>query len=704
MKKVTKFLAATAVLVAPVAGLAASCQAGRFDQNDDGKLLILSPWSDSNRQGQILREVVDYYNKHQTNAEDFLPVNIEIAGKGYQDTTLQAKLNARDKGTLANVVIQYPTVASTILSYDMQLPFDDLKDTINSIFSETFLDVNSTISGNKDNHLLTIPMTKSGEMLTIDKILVGKFATELVALGATLDPNATLMKSYVDYYKKPHTTGESGEVDKIWESGKIKDSEVEYKNELKSELANYTISDSIFTSYEELIKFSKYAKKMYPYSTYYVLGLDSFPNQTFVAADSLVGSTNDALVNKDASEVVDGGYNFKSFHTSGTPQNKTLKAVYELFKPGFEANAIWVGGGGAYGSSSLTVQKMAFSLGSTAGYSHTFYKDNAVVKKFHFATNIPELSAKKNVFDKITSISNVGSKLAPTDAQKQWAILEGEQYKNPILKSTEKKVGKHDYILSDKNADAKFAEIQNQEGFLVYGTPFVYDESKKVVKYKFDDDADFEFNKEVKYLGQMKQGPSGKLYDLFFLPQKYLIKSVSSGSGVVNELDADWIAAPSKVKSTDTTNYFLTQGPSIMGVHANDKEDKATKAFIKWLISERITLTVDKKTYENSTPVEIIAAYGSYIAPTKNILSLDKNSEAYKKLKLNKATEITFDALKDVLTNPNSNKLVEDPAAPKSQTLRQGLEAAGKSFMTTTDQGKEMSFNQFVLKIKQAVR
>ncbi|SYV93776.1 lipoprotein, partial [Mycoplasmoides gallisepticum] len=46
--------------------------------------------------------------------------------------------------------------------------------------------------------------------------------------------------------------------------------------------------------------------------------------------------------------------------------------------------------------------------------------------------------------------------------------------------------------------------------------------------------------------------------------------------------EADIRIAPTKFQASATKNTIITQGPSLIGIHANEKEDLQTKRFINW--------------------------------------------------------------------------------------------------------------------------
>nr|WP_272873014.1 P80 family lipoprotein [Mycoplasma phocoeninasale] len=145
-----------------------------------------------------------------------------------------------------------------------------------------------------------------------------------------------------------------------------------------------TISDESFENYEDLINMSIAMKKIYPNVVdNYVLGFDFLPTAINVMAASLSkGDYKDNYITPDSKIAVTGGWDFASFLKPGTKQYQLFKKISDLLIKGIDEGAIWVGGGGKYGSSSLSNFKLAMSIGSTAGYSHTFIRSAKDLKKY----------------------------------------------------------------------------------------------------------------------------------------------------------------------------------------------------------------------------------------------------------------------------------------------------------------------------------
>nr|WP_258545796.1 hypothetical protein [Metamycoplasma hominis] len=175
-----------------------------------------------------------------------------------------------------------------------------------------------------------------------------------------------------------------------------------------------------------------------------------------------------------------------------------------------------------------------------------------------------------------------------------------------------------------------------------------------------------------------------------------------SSNKILNEADADWISSPLAFDKNAKKAVFI-QGPSILPIHANEKEDKATKLFINWMfqhdlenfkIEEVFKGKTTTKTFEGKQkPIDIFNEYGSYISPTKSYFSSDKAS------KLNKATKIAFDNFKQLDKEDSGYIPSEDIATSLSDVLREAITSAGKAALSKANVNEVFEYKEFVSKI-----
>ncbi|MGX9358358.1 P68 family surface lipoprotein [Mycoplasma sp. 128] len=736
MTKKAKFLTALAAIAVPIAGVAGlvSCSnnttkdergPASFEQDNDGLLRIYSPWSATNYQGLALQALVDFYNKShfseleiENNSkvkkavlkEDYkgkniLPVVIVIAPSGYSDSSYISKLKVKAKNDFYNLIIQYPTVASVLQQYQMGLNFDSLKTEINNLYSSSFLEVNKLIAGNKNNSILTIPASKSGEMLSINKPVTGMLISELVAAGAKIDTQNSKVVNELKTYWEGLSDDEKSDkpaVKAAWNSGKYNDSQ---KSSLQAALANYTMNDNIFTDYEDLLKFTAFAKRVFPNNKNYVLGMDSYPNAVYTIAASLAGQNEDSLINKDASQVRDGGFNYKNLLDQNTPQGKRLKAAYDLMKDAFQYKGLWIGGEGAYGSNELVIHNLAISLGSTAGWSKTFTQGSSKLLVFG--------SKAGSLLQGSSAEGLVNTLFASADQSK--SIVNFGKYKNKILPTVAEDVSKNGYDYSPKTADdatkLKAAVAGLTNGYLIFSST---DPEQKVLSVESNGKIKFSRNGRegildgAKFLNGTVVDKNGKDFEVYWVPSD-LFEQKSGSANSAQKEDMMWLGAPSKAKASSQKTFTLLQGPSIIGVHSNDTEDKATLEFVKWMLtvnhdSDEITFTnrnITKTSAKDQAPVESLAELADYLAPTKSKLSMSidqvDSSDA------NDAIKIISKELITIEHDSKDNKIVEDVAAPKSQRLRSAITGAGKGLANKAANGSAINFNAYVKAIKESL-
>ncbi|QJR44311.1 P68 family surface lipoprotein [Mycoplasma miroungirhinis] len=691
-KKILSVLATLGVLASISAPLiAASCSISkgtRFDQEADGKIKILSTWSDTNNQGKALKVIIEKYNETQKDTPGFIPVEVITAGKGYSDDDWEAKLKAKDSKAFFNLFINYPTNASKLAQYNMNLSFEPIKKYIDGLFDESFIEINKKIAGNPKGEYWTIPTTRSGEMNSVNKAVLGKLIQELKENGATVDPESEeWVKDFMDQYN--NNADEKQFIDKTWESGKETD-----KEKLK-DLKTYVIKKDFLTNYKDLFKFATLAKKLYPKNNNYILGFDSFPNLAYLLAASLNNSVNESLVVKDKNNQKDGGYNFTKLVEKDSEQYKRLKEIFDLVQEGIASKAIFIGGSGSFGSAKLTTHLMAMNIGSTAGYTYTFLEEKgATFNKFKESLNIKDdikfakLLQEKNS-EKPDSIFSI------LDGQGHKNNLFAEAYQQPTKEN--KKFGQYDIGTKENDTttinNLKKLASDNAKGIIAYDKKL----KEKDGKVYYNDT----LLEGAWYIGELG---NNKFFKNYFIPDTLINVKVLNKTQILEKNEAAWFAAPSKFNDQSQTNQYTLQGPSIIGIHANDSEDKATIQFVKWLLTnneETFEFEKPKKSYTKKTPIEVLADYGSYLVPFKTFLSQKTNP--FDTNNGNKANKILFEELKSISDHPKTNKIVEDVPAPKSQTLRNALELAAKNAFNKANSGEVYDFDNFIEDIKTVI-
>ncbi|QKX36454.1 P80 family lipoprotein [Metamycoplasma hominis] len=689
MKKINKILLGLAPAAALIAasGLSVACvHTGTgygFDQTDDGKLVLASGFSNTNKQGIALKAVVDAYNKwikdNNKQSEGYLPVEVKTLANGYNTNTLRSDLDAKNSNDFYNMTLNYPAAASILSQYKMNLAIS--KEDYDKFGIENGFNLgNDLIGGNTKKEKWVVPLSRSSEMLSVAKALVGKFIKELKDLGVKIsDKDNTKVNEYLKYYTD--NTNEAQGVNETWAHAK---SDKIDKEQIVKALPE--MSDQIFRDYSSMINFSIQAKKMYNKDPLLnVIGFDSLPNVINTMTTSLTGGDiNKGYIKPDEDKITTGGFDYSTFlKDANSEQSKLFKKIVDLILEGVKEGAVWIGGAGAYGSNNLLKYQLAMSLGSTAGYSHTFST----------AKSLTNLKIKDTTTSLDQSTLEVSSQI-PKESDK-WVIqIKSGKHTNGVYgKNNWASAKKYDKKITQEAADIIKKQVQGQEGYLVeLSSTFEYKNNKISLK---------KVNKELDavYLGKIYEG-NEKEY--FFLKKSQVVNEVVSSNKILNQDDADWISSPLAFDKTTKKAVFI-QGPSILPIHANEKEDKATKLFINWMFQHDLenfeiveVFKGEPKTTKfdgKQKPIDIFNEYGSYISPTKSYFSSDKAN------KLNKATKIAFDNFKQ-LDNKDSGYIPsEDIATSLSDVLREAITSAGKAALSKANVNEVFEYKEFVSKI-----
>lgn len=714
-KNAKKLLIASIPLVVGAMGSMSALCTPRFDQKYDGYVDISTGFSESNPQGKALKSIIDFYNdwlkKHpEKQKEGYLPARLKPAPNGYNTDDLTTKLKNKEKNTFYNAIINYPAAASLISKYKMNLGLSDADfDAIK--YASSFKDVNKTIAGNTKNEKWVIPMSKSSEMAAVNKPVVGKLIHQLMEWGAKIDPaNSTKINEILSGYINGSTKTEDGKkVDEIWDKSKLEDGEV--LNALKEQLENYTISDDIFNSYTKLIDFAIWAKRAFPKKKdLAIVGFDSIMNAINALASSLTkGDLSQNFINKDDKFNKTGGYDFSSFiNDKNSKQYKLFEQVTEILRKAIQYNAIWVGGSGAYGSSSLVPHKLGISIGSTAGYSHTFTE-----RTEYLYFNLDGIEKEQEVqYANFLENKNPSSNVL-------WEINDLNGYKNKIYNHTTVLKGKENkYNLKAKDQAAEDLLKSLDENGALSSSKNIFEKDGKVYTKLRDNDGN---SKEIELPGAKKLGKIFKKqkdgkevedkYTYYYLPKEIVSYVKKSAAEVANKSDVAHYHAPYLAgKSNDETNSIFSQGPSLVPIHANKQEDKATQLFIKWFTqyvlqgNEQIQIKEYKnpetgkketRTEKNDSIINVFNKLSGYISPTEEYMKKSIDDPVIKKLDY--SSQLAFQGFKKTIDESDKYKLVDDVASPLSNVLRKSMESSFKSLVNKSSS----SFDDLVKSIKQ---
>ncbi len=330
---------------------------GAYDSVDDNKIVIQTTWSASGSAIDALDETVHKYNETQKNAPGYIPVVVEHVEGGYGTIPSQAitKIQSHDTRTLPNLYIDYPSAVGQVVPYEMAFDMGD--EVKREWFIDEFVKVNDKIAGIKPGHLYSAPLSKSTEAIIVNKPLMNYLFKSLQANGAKIvHPKGSIVEQIMTF----NNSSDLSAIKSQW--GGIK-SGLASKTEI-------TINDDIFQTYDALFKFVTQVQPLFE-STQKpnMLGLDSPSNTMYGLSTLLINNQDkDFLFTKNDKT----GYVDFNFLQKGKKQTQVFKESYSYIQKAINANAIWIGGGGAYGSTRLQKHKMAISISSSAGLNKAY--------------------------------------------------------------------------------------------------------------------------------------------------------------------------------------------------------------------------------------------------------------------------------------------------------------------------------------------
>ncbi|PYF43131.1 P68 family surface lipoprotein [Metamycoplasma alkalescens] len=708
MKKSNKILISMASVAALCALplVAARCGGSqKFDQKNDGILKLATGLSETNNQGVAIKGVVEEYNKWLNSGSDeekkgrtakgYLPVELVFLPNGYNTGPLSNKLSSKDQNTFWNILLNYPQAASILAQSEMNLALSDEEfDNLN--LASVFKNTNKPIAGNKNHEKWVVPFGVSSEMQSVNKLVLGKLLNDLKSeVDLTIEEkNVKKVNEYIDYYSK---SPKKNHIDTEWNKDKASDTEKVKKDILSM---NIKLADDIFESYEKLIKFSIAAKKLFPKNVNRpILGIDSLATSINVMnASQSKGDLNKGYITPSDKHEVTGGYDYESFLEKNTPQNKVFEDLLKLVFEGIKEGAIWVGGGGAYGSNILTKHNMALNIGSTAGWHNTFIEETS--SKIYF------VDKKENEIDK-NRYFNLHKPDSNGDVISKFKRFEdGDDKINKIYSHDSKsKIGRYDKKFKSKNEQDKFLnELKNN--FNAKLLEYEYDENNNSLILGRDSKGTVvnSFKLDDKHKGKFKL--LGKIFDddknySLVLDENSISNETISGDGLLNKNDADWINYPLVNKDGDKKSIFA-QGPSMVLIHANEPENKGTKLFVNWMFTHNIPeITLRRKkysqTYKNIKPIDAFNRFGNYISPTNSYFADDKKEETIKVL--NEATKLAFESFNLAIKDADNYQLAEDVSSVLSDKLRDSISTAGRKMVAQYTSNTAITFEDFMKQI-----
>ncbi|ENX51290.1 P68 family surface lipoprotein [Mesomycoplasma flocculare] len=599
--KIRSIFLTSLLTVSPIAFLGAciSNNTARFDSIEDGKLVFGHSFSSTGNETKALQKIIELWNTTANQKKDFIKMEEQYFQGGYSRaaSTINSYLETKGRIKLPNIVTNYSSLLAIVNKYQMTFPLvSDFKSDVEpqeeqekitkNFLKEQgiseFLEINSEIPFLDTKGIYTLPFGKSTETLTINKILLGWIIEK--ALKDEKKP-ATIKeedKPYFAQFQKLATEKNEDikEIEKIW------------KNYVSNEegLAGYQFQKSDLENFTDLQKLSSRIIKSFPEalsgsalnSAKSALGIDNHATLIFALARSLSEGDKSKEIT-----VLDRQKNLIDFTSYMDQPNsdryKNFEKIYNLISEGIKDRSIYFTSPGEYNSTYFRNHQQVFSIGSTSGYFHNFVKANA-----------------KNY---LVGFFYDGSKRLYNVSRAQYAA---------VIKATD---------LTDISKDLEILAIDQKSKIKI----------KSAILPRIKELIEKNKRKEVFYFTNKSEKPSGIVegsYEVLDLNENFkpiIIPSYAgmeqiSGSAALNEGEFDMVAAPHKFARTSKIIPVVSQGPDLILIHATEKEDRAIKTFINWVLTEKVDFGGK---FGKITPIEYFSKSSSYLLPLKS--TLDSN-------------------------------------------------------------------------------
>lgn len=698
MKLKTKKLLLTTGVLASAATTLFSVACGqssrRYDTEFDKTVNVHVPWSGNQLFG--MGELARVFNQLHKNDADFLEVKVKNdGGASYATahTQLTNEINVKSKTTLPNIIINYGGTLATIADYNMEIPLDakTLFDKENKYaidkesFEADFLTFNDRVGGIAKGTLHAIPLTKSTELIAVNSPVMSYIFESMVSLGAKVDETDAEFKKWYDGILSKGKADRSY-IEKEWGSVRTNEEKSKYEN------GKYIIKKSVFQNTTELLDFAKKAQALFTNTNNNVVGnkhiitLSGPYNSVATNLFSMTAKKKDDFSNSLTPLKEDGYVDYSKSVTEGTETFKGLTKITQEFYEASKTGGLHVSP--SFPSILLTSHQTAMAISSSAGYSFNFIakNDKSDILRLKFDKDLKAASVE------LRNVAELG--LPQGDSVLPASFLKWKQDSADKLHksdSTEKQ-GKFDLKLENSEADKTFENFIKQfkeetnkqkKPLLIYKEPKVdefYEKNKELAK-----SAGLEFLGKVSHKNKDKVETSN-LYGVVDRTASNVFSAKHNGANIfdyipfnnesrLQEEELEVLPAPIKWEPNNKISSVYLQGPSMMAVHNNEKEDIATVKFIKWLTTkEKYAFQYKKDTYKNAsnldttevnearkeTPLEYLGNVASYIIPFKGAFSgtPSENTNIFIKTALGLFKKVTEDSNwsfveepADVLTN-----------------------------------------------------
>ncbi|WP_025755624.1 P68 family surface lipoprotein [Mycoplasmopsis cricetuli] len=723
----------------------------RFDTEYDEsrEIKIGTTFSKGGIQAKTIDNILAVYNKLVDDKsadlfKGYKKVEQKNLGSGYPAgaTKLQQDLNLKNKSEFYNLIVNYSNVASILADKNMLLSFNDITDDTNfdiSEFSDLFTKSNSLIENVTNGSTYVLPLAKSTNILSLNAPVLSYIISKMKEVGATIASDEKTTSFIKDLEDKGKDDRE--EVQKLWGLARSGQS-----------LQGYTISKSIFENYDKMIEFSNKAQTLLTNSynegnpsssELHVFGID-WPASLLLQAsysdlDAIDKNALTKVVPKNGKEQAD----FDTIKNKDSLGSLSASKIYNVLKEAIKLGSIKLQPGGAYSSGNQTKHKFAFSIGSTAGYSHNFVKAGKNQSDFTFDNTLVveyDLDENKGKFLTVKNGASFDAKDKNKVKDTDQVLFSFSKFNNFVYKSTYSGSGFSSFNVKSKDAknDEKINSILNKitEKSLLIKIPdfsetksefkklivnldkksivhFVVqssDEKESLVIFFEDGITKKEAKDNKKETNEINELSKNKLIEIGFKYNEYNEK------GLLQENELVILDQPLKWNEKNKKKVIYLQGPSLIGIHNNEKDDQATKAFVKWLFTSKTEYEFDspdksenekKKNSETGkeesvpkkvklAPIIFLQKYSSYLTPIKGFESIDEKLFD-KKSDKNAYIKNTLKLFKLAHNNKDEYVMYEEPGSTKSNPFRESVQTG---LISLQDNPDDQTFEKFVANIK----
>ncbi|WP_069096663.1 P68 family surface lipoprotein [Mesomycoplasma ovipneumoniae] len=680
-KKISRIFLSSLSVLAPI-GLIASCgvfsgsngvRGFSFDTEDDGKLVFGHNFSSSGNEIKALNKIIELWNTTQKDKPDFIKMEQQSFQGGYSGASNQINtyLETKDRLKLPNIVTNYSSLLAIVNKYSMTFPIvsdlksdqdptDESEKNIKNFLKEQgiedFLQINSEIPFLDEKGVYTLPFGKSSEGLYVNKVLFGWIIQQ-----AMNDQNPATIKAedkaFFDEFTKLATekTEDVSEIKKLWK---------EYVPSTDG-LSGYEFKKSDIENFSDLQKLSSRIVKAFPKAlegssltaAKSVLGIDNAATLIYGLSRSL--SENDKSKEVTVLNRKENLISYTSFFNKPeTDRYKNLKQIYDLFAKGMADKSIYFTAPGEYNSTYFRNHQQLFSIGSTAGFHHNYIRSNSKNYKVSF------------------TFKDAGHIYSPTSPRFAAVIKESD--------------------LADISKEITVKAIDGKSNVKI----------KQPILAEIKSLLEQNPQKELFYFTSRDETPSGIIegsYKVLDATEQFKPIVITGYNGIeeasasssLNEEEMDILAAPHKFDNNSKITAVTAQGPDLIFIHANEKEDRAVKAFVNWILTEEVDFGGQ---YGKTTPVEYFSKATSYLLPLKSTLSTDVSKPKNKgqKLALEQFSRFNNEQAKAKYS------LVYDNADARSSVFRSNLDSTVSQMQSLkAANGTVPDFNSFLNSLSQ---